>query len=152
MAKQLTKTELAHALHISKSRVTQLVAAGLPIGPHGIDLDEAKAWVAANIAKLPVPTVSFEQARTEDMKYRAGLARLKFLKRQRELIDAQAARQCIAQRVEQVRARLDKLVEDLTPQVTAETDKRKIHAIMRSEIRRALEELSITITPAQKEK
>lgn len=44
------KAELARIIGVSKGRVTQYLARGLPEEPDGsIDLDRAKAWIAENV-------------------------------------------------------------------------------------------------------
>jgi transcriptional regulator with XRE-family HTH domain len=50
---RLTKRELAERLGLSRSRVSQLVAAGLPVEPDGkVDAVEAARWVLANLYGL----------------------------------------------------------------------------------------------------
>ena len=50
MAETITKTELARKLGVTKSRVTQLCRAGLPVGPDGrIEPQSALAWVTTHV-------------------------------------------------------------------------------------------------------
>ena len=50
MAEMITKTELARKLGVTKSRVTQLCRAGLPVGPDGrVELQSALAWVTSHV-------------------------------------------------------------------------------------------------------
>jgi transcriptional regulator with XRE-family HTH domain len=50
---RLTKSELAERLGLSKSRVSQLVAQGLPVEPDGqVDAVEAARWVLDNLYGL----------------------------------------------------------------------------------------------------
>ncbi len=50
MAEKITKTDLARKLGVTKSRVTQLCRAGLPVGPDGrVELQAALAWVTTHV-------------------------------------------------------------------------------------------------------
>jgi hypothetical protein len=50
MAERITKTELARKLGVTKSRVSQLCRAGLPVGSDGrVELQSALSWVTTHV-------------------------------------------------------------------------------------------------------
>lgn len=78
-------TELAKILAVSKGRVSQLTAAGMPKRPDGLfDVAEAQAWVFANVERRPArqsapqsPVASFQTPASDYAALRAEHEALK---------------------------------------------------------------------------
>jgi hypothetical protein len=105
------------------------------------------------LPEIPDPTpgdgapqrTTYSEARTIRTIFQAKLARLDFETKEGKLIDAEDVRQRVAGHVDQIRGGLAALVDRLTPMLTKESDAKKVHAIMKREIRAELVRLSATL-------
>jgi hypothetical protein len=141
---RVSKTQLATILGVTKGRVSQMLALGLPVDPDGrVDLAAARRWVDANIAR-PDPVVSdtYQQARLINMIFSGKLLRLEYLTRSGRMVEREQVRQRIQEHLAAIRSSLDQFVDDISPAIAAETDRRKVHALMRTEITKELHRLS----------
>ncbi len=141
---KVSKTQLAAILGVTKGRISQMVALGMPVDPDGrVNLAAARRWVDANIAR-PDPVVSdtYQQARLINMIFSGKLLRLEYQNRSGRMVDRDAVRQRIDAHLAAIRASLDQFVDGISPAIAAETDRRKVHALMRAEITKELHRLS----------
>ena len=92
---------------------------------------------------------SFGQARTVEMVFRAKLRRLEFETKQGRLIEAEAVRKTIAEAVRTLRDGIlglpDRLATVLAAVLAAESDSKKVHVKMKTELSRELEALANAI-------
>ena len=88
---------------------------------------------------------SFGQARTIEMVFRAKLRRLEFETRQGKLIEAEAVRKTIADAVRSLRDGILGLPDRLATVLAAESDSKKVHVTLKSELSRELEALANAI-------
>lgn len=88
---------------------------------------------------------SYAEARTIKMVFDAKLARLQFETKQGKLIEAEAVRLRISEHVRTLRDGLLGLPDRLSSTFAAESDPRKIHVTMKTEIARELEALANAI-------
>ena len=85
---------------------------------------------------------SYAEARTIRTVFQAKLARLDFEVKEGKLIDAAAVRMRISEHVRTLRDGLLGLPDRLASSLAAETDQRKVHVMLKTEITRELEALA----------
>jgi hypothetical protein len=90
-------------------------------------------------------STSFGQARTVEMVFRAKLRRLEFETRQGKLIEAEAVRKTIADAVRSLRDGILGLPDRMATVLAAESDSKKVHVMLKTELTRELENLANAI-------
>ena len=85
---------------------------------------------------------SYAEARTIKMVFDAKLARLQFETKQGKLIEAETVRLRISEHVRALRDGLLGLPDRLSSTLAAESDPRKVHVLLKTEISRELEALA----------
>jgi phage terminase Nu1 subunit (DNA packaging protein) len=85
---------------------------------------------------------TYAEARTIRTVFQAKLARLEFETKQGKLIEAEGVRLRISEHVRALRDGLLGLPDRLASTLAAETDQRKVHVLLRTEITRELEALA----------
>jgi hypothetical protein len=105
------------------------VAAALPVRPAADSLPQAGG-------------ASFGQARTIEMVFRAKLRRLEFETKQGRLIEAEAVRKTVADAVRAMRGGILGLPDRLATVLAAESDAKKVHVTLKTELSRELEALA----------
>ena len=88
---------------------------------------------------------SFGQARTVEMVFRAKLRRLEYETRQGKLIEAELVRKTIADAVRGVRDGILGLPDRLATVLAAESEAKKVHVALKTELARQLEALANAI-------
>ena len=88
---------------------------------------------------------SFAQARTVEMVFRAKLRKLEYEVRQAKLIEADAVRKSMADAGRTVRDGILGLPDRLATVLAAESDAKKIHLTLKTELSRELEALANAI-------
>jgi len=88
---------------------------------------------------------SFGQARTIEMVFRAKLRRLEFETKQGRLIEAEAVRKTVADAVRSLRDGILGLPDRLSTVLAAESDSKKVHVTLKTELSRELEALANAI-------
>ena len=89
---------------------------------------------------------SFGQARTIEMVFRAKLRRLEFETKQGRLIEAEAVRKTIADAVRAMRDGILGLPDRLATVLAAESDPKRVHVTLKTELSRELEGLADAIS------
>ncbi|MGD1074345.1 MAG: hypothetical protein ABSB15_29930 [Bryobacteraceae bacterium] len=168
----MTKTEYAKYRGVSKPCITKLAKNGVLVLRGGKvdvhasdtvlddrpvdDVDPPPAH-AFSVGPPPRPVAeslgqagaSFGQARTVEMVFRAKLRRLEFETKQGRLIEAEAVRKTIAEAVRTLRDGIlglpDRLATVLAAVLAAESDSKKVHVKMKTELSRELEALANAI-------
>jgi hypothetical protein len=170
--KPLLMTQSEYARHRRKSRqyISQLAKAGVLVMRAGKvdvrasdtvlddrpveDVDERPVAAPAGLSpRLDKPAneplgqtgASFGQARTIEMVFRAKLRRLEFETRQGKLIEAEAVRKTIADAVRSLRDGILGLPDRLATVLAAESDSKKVHVTLKTELSRELEALANAI-------
>jgi len=87
-------------------------------------------------------STSFGQARTIEMVFRAKLRRLEFETRQGKLIEAEVVRRAIATAVRAMRDGILGLPDRLATVLAAESDPKRVHVTLKTELSRELEALA----------
>ena len=171
-SKAAVMTQAEYARHRRKSRqyISQLAKAGVLVMRGGkIDVratdvvlddkpvEDVDAPPAATpvVAALPVRPAadslpqaggaSFGQARTIEMVFRAKLRRLEFETKQGRLIEAEAVRKTVADAVRTMRDGILGLPDRLATVLAAESDAKKVHVTLKTELSRELEALANAI-------
>jgi hypothetical protein len=171
-SKPVVMTQAEYARHRRKSRqyISKLAKAGVLVMRGGkIDVratdvvldDRPVDDVEAPPTAMPVATTtparpagdslpqaggaSFGQARTIEMVFRAKLRRLEFETRQGRLIEAEAVRKTVADAVRALRDGILGLPDRLATVLAAESDAKKVHVTLKTEISRELEALANAI-------
>jgi hypothetical protein len=164
----MTKTEYARYRGVSKPYITKLAKNGVLVLRGGKvdvhasdtvlddkpvdDVDPPPAQ-ASSVGPPPRPVAeslgqagaSFGQARTVEMVFRAKLRRLEFETKQGRLIEAEAVRKTIAEAVRTLRDGILALPDRLATVLAAESDSKKVHVTMKTELSRELEALANAI-------
>ena len=168
-SKPVVMTQAEYARHRRKSRqyISKLAKAGVLVMRGGkIDVratdmvldDRPVDDVDAPPAATPITTApparsatdslpqaggaSFGQARTIEMVFRAKLRRLEFETKQGRLIEADAVRKTIADAVRSMRDGILGLPDRLATVLAAESDAKKVHVTLKTELSRELEALA----------
>jgi hypothetical protein len=172
-SKPVVMTQAEYARHRRKSRqyISKLAKAGVLVMRGGKidvratdtvlddrpveDLNERSATPALALSGRvdkpggdPLPQAggaSFGQARTIEMVFRAKLRRLEFETRQGRLIEAEAVRKTVADAVRALRDGILGLPDRLATVLAAESDAKKVHVTLKTEISRELEALANAI-------
>jgi hypothetical protein len=164
----MTKTEYAKHRGVSKPYITKLAKNGVLVLRGGKvdvrasdtvlddkpvdDVDPPPAQ-ASPVGPPPRPAAeslgqagaSFGQARTIEMVFRAKLRRLEFETKQGRLIEAEAVRKTIAEAVRSLRSGILGLPDRLATVLAAESDSKKVHVTLKTELSRELEALANAI-------
>jgi hypothetical protein len=161
--KPLLMDQVQYAKHRGKTKqyINKLVKAGVLIMRGGkIDvrasdqvlddkplpeIDEPPAARTMTTARTPEDgqqRTTYAEARTIRTVFQAKLARLDFETRQGKLIEAEGVRLRISEHVRALRDGLLGLPDRLASTLAAETDQRKVHVLLRTEITRELEALA----------
>lgn len=150
-----TKTEFAVRVGLTKGRVSQLVAEGLPMRPDGtIDVDAGLAWMERNLdpsrrnkgGTVGAGSASIADARRMLTLVQVQRARLAYDKERASLIDADAAVTTIFARARAERDAHMAWVQRTAPLLAAETgsDPQIIFATLDRLMREHLEHLADT--------
>jgi hypothetical protein len=91
------------------------------------------------------PRTGYAEAKLILMIYTAKLARLDFESKEGRLIDADAVKRRIAGHVDLIRDGLAALADRLSGPIALETDSKRVHALMTSELRRELVRLATVV-------
>jgi hypothetical protein len=164
----MTKSEYAKHRGVSKPYITKLAKNGVLVLRGGKvdvrasdtvlddkpvdDVDPPPAQ-ASQAGPPPRPVAeplgqagaSFGQARTIEMVFRAKLRRLEFETKQGRLIEAEAVRKTIADAVRSLRDGILGLPDRLATVLAAESDSKKVHVTLKTELGRELEALANAI-------
>ena len=89
---------------------------------------------------------SFGQARTIEMVFRAKLRRLEFETKQGKLIEAEVVRRLIADAVRTLRDGILGLPDRLATVLAAESDAKRVHVTLKTELSRELEGLANAVS------
>ena len=160
----MTKAEYARHRHVSKPYITKLAQNGMLVMRGGkVDvrasdavlddkpLDDDQAAVAASPVRPAAEPIasgggtSFGQARTVEMVFRAKLRKLEFETRQGRLIEVEAVRKTVANAVRALRDGILGLPDRLATVLAAESDAKKVHVTLQTELTRELETLANAI-------
>lgn len=168
MPQLMTKLEYAKHRGVSKPYITKLAKNGVLVLRGGKvdvrasdtvlddkpvdDVDPPPAQ-ASPVGPPPRPAAealgqagaSFGQARTIEMVFRAKLRRLEFETKQGRLIEAEAVRKTIAGAVRSLRDGILGLPDRLATVLAAESDSKKVHVTLKTELARELEALANAI-------
>lgn len=125
----LSKKGFGEAIGVSPGRVSQMIAAGLPVEPNGrIDPAKGRAWVADNVdpnrrrANVDGSPLGFASSRAEREAADAKTARLKAEKLEGNLLDRKAALAAIETRARAERDAWISWVNRISPEVATATD------------------------------
>ena len=125
----LSKKAFGEAIGVSPGRVSQMIAAGLPVEPNGrVDPAKGKAWVAANVdpsrrrANVDGSPLGFASSRAEREAADAKTARLKAERLEGNLLDRTAALMAIETRARAERDAWISWVMRVAPEVATATD------------------------------
>jgi|SRR5271157_3075725 len=167
----MSQAEYARHRKVNRSYVTRLKQAGVLV-MHGGKIDVRASDIVLDDkpvddmepppAQSPTLTVvppsrpaadslpqaggaSFGQARTIEMVFRAKLRRLEFETKQGRLIEAEAVRKTIASAVRSLRDGILGLPDRLATVLAAESDAKKVHVTLKTELSRELEALANAI-------
>jgi hypothetical protein len=161
----MTKTEYAKHRGVSKPYITKLAKNGALVLRGGkldvrasdtvledkpvddVDPPPAQASPAGPppqpaAESLGQPGASFGRARTIEMVFRAKLRRLEFETKQGRPIEAEAVRKTIADAVRSLRDGILGLPDRLATVLAAESDSKKVHVTLKTELSRELEALA----------
>jgi transcriptional regulator with XRE-family HTH domain len=155
--KVLSKSELAGALGVSRGRISQLVAVGLPVRPDSkIDLDKAAAWYQKNIKRSSArpelaspPTsvsVNSEKTLTEARRQlewvRLERESLALAKLRGDLVDLGAVNAWVAGMITRAAGILDRIPAELGDRLAQISDPIACQKLLKAEIDRARHELA----------
>jgi hypothetical protein len=164
----MTKSEYAKHRGVSKPYITKLAKNGVLVLRGGkvdvrasdtvlddkpVDEVDPPPAQASQAGPPPRPVAeplgqagaSFGQARTIEMVFRAKLRRLEFETKQGRLIEAEAVRKTIADAVRSLRDGILGLPDRLATVLAAESDSKKVHVTLKTELGRELEALANAI-------
>ena len=152
-----TKTEFAARVGLTKGRISQLVAEGLPVRPDGrIDVDAGLAWIENNLDpgrrnKGGSPSVTGKSATLAEARrlheiVKVQRAKLAFEREQGKLIDAQAAERTVFARAKAERDAHIAWVQRSAPVMAAElgVEAGPLFAVLDKLMREHLEQLADT--------
>jgi hypothetical protein len=152
-----TKTGFAARVGLTKGRISQLVAEGLPVRPDGrIDVDAGLTWIENNLDpgrrnKGGSPSVAGKIATLAEAKrlheiVKVQRAKLAFEREQGKLIDAQAAERTVFARAKAERDAHIAWVQRSAPVVAAElgVEAGPVFAVLDRLMREHLEQLADT--------
>jgi hypothetical protein len=148
----VSKAEFGRRIGLTRNRVYQLVADGLPVtDDNKIDVAKGKRWVARNLdehrreARKPkVATTS--ETRSEKLTWESRLRELEFKKRSGELVDRASTERIIFERANLERNKwlgwIPRVVSQLAAE--AEADPTKLFAVLDRLVRDHLTQLAAT--------
>jgi hypothetical protein len=158
----MSQSEYARHRGCSRQYVSKLVAAGVLVLRSGGKIDRVASDKVLDDQPLPeiedpppartMPPArapedgpqktTYHEARTIRTIFLAKLARLDYETRQGKLIEAEGVRLRISEHVRALRDGLLGLPDRLSSTLAAETDQRKVHVLLRTEITRELEAMA----------
>ena len=159
----MTKSEYAKHRSVSKPCITKLAKNGVLVlrgdkvdvrasdtvlddkPVDDVDPPPAQASPRPVAEPLGQAGASFGQARTIEMVFRAKLRRLEFETKQGRLIEAEAVRKTVADAVRSLRDGILGLPDRLATVLAAESDSKKVHVTLKTELSRELEALANAI-------
>lgn len=153
-----TKAEFAERVGLTRGRISQLIAEGLPVHPDDrIDVDAGLAWMEKNLdpakrnkggtaAPMPGGGLSLSEARRMYMVVQVQRARLAYDKDRGKLIDADEAASAVFSRAKAERDAHMAWISRAAPLLAAETgaDPQVLFAALDRHMREHLEHLSQT--------
>jgi hypothetical protein len=133
---RVSKTRLAAVLGVTKGRVSQMIALGLPVETDGlVNLASARRWIDENIDRPDRPTSeAYREARLVKMIFAAKLLRLEFERARGRMIESEIVRARVQQHLDLIRAGLAALADRLAGPIALETDAKRVHLLMREAI------------------
>lgn len=148
----VTKAEFGRRISVSRNRVYQLVADGLPVTADGkVDVAKGKRWVAKHLdkhrrqARKPRLATTSE-TRSEKLNWESKLRELEFKKRSGELVDRSSTERTIFERANLERDKwlgwIPRAVAQLAAE--AEADPTKLFPAMDRLVRDHLTQLAAT--------
>ena len=159
----MTQAEYARHRNVNRSHISRLAQRGILVmrgklvdvaasdavlDDKPVDVEPRQPTPASPSRSISEPGQtgsSFAQAKTVEMVYRARLRKLEFEARERRLIDAEEVRKAIAGAGRGVRDGLLGLPDRVAAILAAESDAKKVHATLKTELVRELEALADAI-------
>lgn len=128
-----TKAALARELGLTRGRISQYIASGMPVLPDGrVDVSEAKRWVAENVVRPDrVTSEGYHEAKRIDAIFRAKLMWLAYERRASALVERAAVRKRLDSHFSTLRAGLAAMTDRLAPQLAGERDAKRVHVLLR---------------------
>jgi phage terminase Nu1 subunit (DNA packaging protein) len=142
---------LARELGVTKGRISQMKAAGMPVS----SVQAAKDWKAANVrarfdvaAHEAVAAVTYDiaEARAKREHHEANIAAMREAQLAGALVERDRVESVLTAVAAQVRANFERLPDKLAELVAAETDPHRCHALLTAEIDLVLEDLAAQVT------
>jgi phage terminase Nu1 subunit (DNA packaging protein) len=144
---------LAKGLGVTRGRVSQMKAAGMPVD----SLDSARAWrdehVRPRIDNTPkglgavaaalAPDIAEARARREH--HEANIAAMREHQMAGSLVELALVERALVGMTAQVRANLERVPDKLAEVVAAESDAHRIHALLVAEMDLVLEDLAAQV-------
>lgn len=150
----VSKKGLAELLEVHPSRITQLIAQGLPLEPNGrVSVSKARAWIADHVdpqrRKMLRPAgagagTGASAVRVELDSVRVQRARLELARQQGQLVDRQQVETAVFARARAERDAHMAWVTRVAPVLALRlgADQAVVHAVLEAEMRRHLEDLA----------
>ena len=135
---------------VLRGKLVDVAASDAVLDDRPVDV-ELQQPAAAPQSRPPVDplggqqSTSFAQARTVDQVYKAKLRKLEFESRQHKVIDGAVVKKAISDKVRGVRDGILGLPDRLATVLAAESDAKKIHVTLTTELSRELEALANAI-------
>lgn len=151
----VSKAEFGRRIGVTRNRVYQLVAEGLPVTQDGsVDVAKGKRWVARNLDKhrreARKPTLlTTAETRSEKLTWESRLRELEFKKRSGDLVDRAAVERTIFERANLERNQWIGWIPRAASQIAeeAEIDPARLFSILDQLVRDHLAELAATPLP-----
>ena len=155
--KVLSKSQLAGALGVSRGRISQLIAVGLPVRADSkIDLDKAAAWYRTNVKRSSarsevassqnIVSVNSEKTLTEARRQlewvRLERESLALAKLRGDLVDLGAVNAWVAGMITRAAGILDRIPAELGDRLAQISDPIACQKLLKAEIDRARHELA----------
>ena len=159
MARAPRLETIAKELGISRPRVSQLKARGMPVD----SVEAAREWKAANvkgqiqitIPRLLVPepmaavTYDIAEARAKREHHEANIAAMREAQIAGDLVERKRVESALTGIAAQVRANFERLPDKLAEVLAAETDAHQAHALLTAEIDLVLEDLAAQVAAVE---
>jgi phage terminase Nu1 subunit (DNA packaging protein) len=147
---------LARELGVTKGRISQMKAAGMPVN----SVAAAKEWKAANVrarfdvdreAADPVAVVTYDiaEARAKREHHEANIAAMREAQLAGDLVERKRVESALVGIAAQVRANFERLPDKLAEVLAAETDAHQAHALLTAEIDLVLEDLAAQVNAVE---
>jgi phage terminase Nu1 subunit (DNA packaging protein) len=145
---------LAKELGVSKGRVSQMKAAGMPVN----SIEAAKAWKVANVRarfdvgggdQVAAVTYDIAEARAKREHHEANIAAMKELQLAGALVEKDRVERSLTAIAAEVRSSFERLPDKLADVLAAETDAHQVHSLLVAEIDQVLEDLAAQITATE---